>query len=84
MPFSHYARNLNWFIDWFRYHRGKVNVEMDTSTDDRSVENEAIWRAWVQKGKLREEAIARKLKRLASIAFTILAFGGTFYLLVLR
>jgi hypothetical protein len=57
---------------------------METSTDDRPVLDEEIWQAWIQKCKLREEATARKVKKLAGIAFTILAVGAIFYLLVIR
>jgi hypothetical protein len=60
---------------------------MQTSTDDKSTVNvvdEEIWRAWVQKGKLREQATARKLKLLAGIALVLLALGGAFYFLAVR
>ncbi len=57
---------------------------MDTSTDDRPLVDEEIWRAWIQKGKLREEATARKLKKLVRIALAILALGTVFYLLAVR
>ena len=55
---------------------------MDTSTADRPLLDEEVWRAWIQKRKLREEATARKLKQLAKIALLLLAVGVVFYLLV--
>jgi len=55
---------------------------MDTSMNDRLLLDEEIWQAWIQKSKLREEATARKLKRLAQIALLLLAVGVVFYLLV--
>ena len=57
---------------------------MNTSTDDRPMLDEEIWRAWIQKCKLREETTARKLKRLARTALTTLAVGTVFYLLAVR
>ena len=55
---------------------------MDTSTADRPLLDEEVWRAWIQKRKLRGEATARKLKQLAKIALLLLAVGVVFYLLV--
>jgi len=55
---------------------------MDTSTADRPLLDEEVWRAWIQKRKLGEEATARKLKQLAKIALLLLAVGVVFYLLV--
>ena len=57
---------------------------MYTATDDAPVVNEEIWRAWVQEGKLREEATARKAKVLGGIVLVLLAFGSAFYLLAVR
>jgi hypothetical protein len=57
---------------------------MPTATEDELVVDEEIWRAWLQKGKLREKATARKAKVLGGIVFVLLAFGSTFYLLAVR
>ena len=46
--------------------------------------DEEIWRALLQKGKLREEATARKAKVLGGIVLVLLAFGSAFYLLAVR
>jgi hypothetical protein len=65
----------------------KGKYQMETSTDDKSkvnVVDEEIWRAWVQKGKLRDQATARRLKLLAEIALVLLALGGAFYFLAVR
>lgn len=53
---------------------------MGTLISNGPVVDEAVWLAWVQKGKLREQAAAKKLKFLAGIAFALLALGGAFYL----
>ena len=57
---------------------------MYTTTDDTPVANEEIWRAWVQEGKLREQATARKLKVVAGTALILLAIGSAFYFLAVR
>ena len=57
---------------------------MALSTEDTPVLDEAIWNAWLQKGRLREEAAAGKVKILGRVVFILLAFGGAFYLLALR
>jgi hypothetical protein len=46
--------------------------------------DEEVWRAWLRKGKLREEATARKAKVLGGILLALLAAGGTLYLLVVK
>jgi hypothetical protein len=55
---------------------------MDTSTDSRPVLDEEVWQAWIQKRKLREEATARKLKKLVGIVLAIVALA-VFYLLLI-
>lgn len=50
---------------------------MDNRTDDNPAIDEELWRAWVEKGKLRDKATARKLKVLAGI---VLALGTGFYI----
>jgi hypothetical protein len=55
-----------------------------TPTDETPVVNEESWRVWVQKGKLREQATARKAKMLGGIVLALLAFGGGFYLLAVK
>ena len=57
---------------------------MYTAPDDTPVVNEEIWRAWVQEGKLREQATARKLKVVAGTVLILLAIGGAFYFLAVR
>jgi hypothetical protein len=57
---------------------------MNTSTLETAVVDEAIWRAWVQKGKKRELAIARKAKVLATVAVALLALGSAFYLFAVK
>ena len=56
---------------------------MDTCTKDQTLITEELWRAWVQKGKLRDKATARKAKVLGGIVLVLLAFGA-FYLLAPR
>ena len=55
---------------------------MLTSTDDQLVVNEEVWRTWIQTGKLRDQAGARRRKVLAGIAFVLLAIGTVFYLAI--
>jgi transposase-like protein len=40
---------------------------MSLAIEDQPVVDEKIWRAWLQKGKLREETTARKAKVLTSV-----------------
>jgi hypothetical protein len=52
---------------------------MATLVDDQeAVVNEEIWRAWVKKGRLHEQAAARKFK-IAGIVVALLAVAGAFY-----
>lgn len=57
---------------------------MHTATNDRTLLDEEVWQAWIQKCKLREEATARRLRKLAKIALLLLAVGAAFYLLVVK
>jgi hypothetical protein len=57
---------------------------MDTLTNARPLLDEEIWQAWIQKRKLREEATARRLKKLARIALPLFAVGAVFYLLLVK
>jgi hypothetical protein len=43
------------------------DTHMSLAIEDQPVVDEKIWRAWLQKGKLREETIARKAKVLTSV-----------------
>jgi hypothetical protein len=56
---------------------------MDISTEAQPVLNEEIWRAWIQKGKRREESAARKFKIVAGIVLLALALGTAIYLFAL-
>jgi hypothetical protein len=52
---------------------------MLTPVDDQAaLVNEQIWRAWVQKGRLQEQAAARKSK-IVGIVLVLLALGSAFY-----
>jgi hypothetical protein len=57
---------------------------MHTSKNDESVVNEEIWHAWLQKGKLRDQAAVRRGKVLGGIALVILGLGIAFYFLAVR
>jgi hypothetical protein len=43
------------------------------------VVNEDIWRAWAKKGRLREQAGARKIKLAAGIGVVLLVLGSAYY-----
>jgi hypothetical protein len=57
---------------------------MDHSDSDDSVINEDMWRAWSEKGKQREKAMARKAKLLAGGIAIFLTLGGGIYFLTVR
>jgi hypothetical protein len=57
---------------------------MSTATDDAPVLNEKVWRAWIEKGKLRDQAIARRARVLGGIVLSLLACGSAIYLLAVR
>jgi hypothetical protein len=43
------------------------------------VVNEEIWRAWVKKGMLREQAEGRKFKLIAGIVLVLLVVASAYY-----
>lgn len=43
------------------------------------VVNEETWRAWVKKGRLQEQAEARKFKIVAGIVVVLLALASAYY-----
>ena len=58
---------------------------MYASKDTERVVDEEIWRAWIQKGKLRDLAAARTGRILLGIALVVLAVGiAAFYFLAPR
>jgi hypothetical protein len=57
---------------------------MYTSESNESVVNEEIWRAWLQKGKLRDQARARRSKVLGGVTLAILGVGMAFYFFAVR
>jgi hypothetical protein len=44
-----------------------------------AVVNEEIWRAWVKKGRLREQAEGRKFKLIAGIVLVLLVVASAYY-----
>ena len=52
------------------------------AVDQTAVLDEERWKAWVAKGKLREQATARKFKMIAGLALSLLAAGTAGYLLM--
>jgi hypothetical protein len=56
---------------------------MSTSIVHEAVLDEKIWRAWLQKGKLGEQATARKARLVALIAL-VAAAGSAFFLFAVR
>jgi hypothetical protein len=57
---------------------------MYTSESNESVVNEEIWRAWLQKGRLRDQARARRSKVLGGVTLAILGVGMAFYFFAVR
>jgi hypothetical protein len=51
--------------------------------DQPAVLDEEVWRAWLQKRKLREEAAARKAKMAGGIVLILLAIGCAVYRLAM-
>jgi hypothetical protein len=58
--------------------------DVDTSTEDQSVISDELWRTWDYKGKLREEATARKMKAIVVIVLALVAIGSGLYFLAIR
>lgn len=52
---------------------------MNYPADDNQAISEDLWRAWAQKGKMRERAIARRLMWITAIGLVIAAVGASFY-----
>jgi len=67
-----------------RRNRMTKDTLMYTVVDDAPAVNEEIWRAWVKKGKLRDAALARKVRMSGGIFLILLAFGTAFYFLAVR
>jgi len=57
---------------------------MDLSNSDNSVISEDMWRAWSEKARQREKAMARKAKVFAGIVLVFLVLGGGLYLITVR
>ena len=57
---------------------------MSTVTEHQAVIDEGIWQAWIEEGKRREAATARKAKLFGGIIVALAAIGGAFYLLAIR
>ena len=56
---------------------------LDTTGSEPAID-EVIWRDWVQRGKRRENAAARKRKIAAAIIAIVLAAGSAIYALLIR
>jgi hypothetical protein len=57
---------------------------MATPSIEAPALDEKIWRAWVEKRKVRERATARKMKIMGGVALGIFALGSAIYLLAVR
>jgi heme A synthase len=57
---------------------------MDHSKDDNSIISEDLWRAWAEKNKRREEAMARKAKVFAGVVLILMAIGVGLYFLAVK
>ena len=57
---------------------------MNASKNDQVGVDEEVWRAWVHKGKLRDQAFVRRGRILVTIALVMFAVGLTFYVLAAR
>ena len=62
---------------------------MDTYTKDQTALDqtaltEELWQAWVQKGKLRDEATALKWKVVAAIAICLFASATAVYFVLAK
>ena len=57
---------------------------MNTYQEDQTAATEERWRAWVQKGKLRDAAAARKLRAVAGVVIALFAAATAAYLIVVR
>ena len=52
---------------------------MNRSNHITTLVDEEIWRAWILKGKQRDQAAARKAKIFAAIVLTVIALAFGFY-----
>jgi hypothetical protein len=52
---------------------------MLVAAENPAVLDEEIWRAWLQKSKLREQATARKAKLAAAVVLPLLVLAGVAY-----
>jgi hypothetical protein len=57
---------------------------MDTSESDKSVLNEEVWKAWVEKGRVLDRAAARQGKVLGGIILSIVTVGLGVYFVAMR
>lgn len=57
---------------------------MNTYTEDQAAMREELWRAWVQRGKLRDAAAARKLKVVSGLAVGLAAGASALYVMLAR
>jgi hypothetical protein len=68
--------------------KGKSRIgkeaHMYASKNHQLAVDEEIWSAWVHKGKLREQAPARRGRILVKIALVVLAVGLALYFLAAR
>ena len=59
-------------------------AHMYASKNDQLAVDEEIWRAWIYKGKLRDQAAARRVRILVNVALAIVAIGIALYFLAAR
>lgn len=52
---------------------------MDTYTKDDGTMADEVWRAWVHKGRLRDQAKARRRKKRAAVAIALMLFLYVLY-----
>lgn len=57
---------------------------MNAYTEDQAAMREELWRAWVQRGKLRDAAAARKLKVVGGLAVGLAAGAAALYVMLAR
>ena len=50
----------------------------------KPVLDEAVWLAWLEKGRVREKEAGRKANVIGRVVFILLAFGSAYYFLALR
>lgn len=59
----------------------KGSEKMNESMYQSSGASEAVWCAWLEKGKQRDRATARRMRALAGIVLVFLAIAFVFYVL---